>query len=121
MTRKSRNRSHLRRHAVRPDAGGSCQRGALLAVGDALVAQIPGLLISVAAAMVVSRVGKEQNIGSQIGTQVFGSSKALGITVIVVTHQMESAFEAFVKHEERVRSLELRPSDYVRRSMKFTP
>jgi predicted TIM-barrel fold metal-dependent hydrolase len=35
--------------------------------------------------------------------------------------QMESAFEAFVKHEERVRSLELRPSDYVRRSMKFTP
>jgi predicted TIM-barrel fold metal-dependent hydrolase len=35
--------------------------------------------------------------------------------------QMESAFEAFVKHEERVRDLELRPSDYVRRSMKFTP
>ena len=35
--------------------------------------------------------------------------------------QMESAFEAFVKHEERVRDLQLRPSDYVRRSMKFTP
>jgi predicted TIM-barrel fold metal-dependent hydrolase len=35
--------------------------------------------------------------------------------------QMESAFEAFVKHEERVRALELRPSEYVRRSMKFTP
>ena len=35
--------------------------------------------------------------------------------------QMESAFDAFVKHEERVRALELRPSDYVRRSMKFTP
>jgi uncharacterized protein len=35
--------------------------------------------------------------------------------------QMESAFEAFVKHEERVRSLAMRPSDYVRRSMKFTP
>ena len=31
----------------------------LLAVGDALVAQIPALLISVAAAMVVSRVGKD--------------------------------------------------------------
>ena len=38
----------------------------LLAVGDALVAQIPALLISVAAAMVVSRVGKEQDVGSQI-------------------------------------------------------
>ena len=35
--------------------------------------------------------------------------------------QMESAFDAFVKHEERVRALEMRPSDYVRRSMKFTP
>jgi len=35
--------------------------------------------------------------------------------------QMESAFDAFVKHEERVRSLQLRPSDYVRRQMKFTP
>ena len=56
----------------------------LLAVGDALVAQIPGLLISVAAAMVVSRVGKEQNIGSQIGSQVFGSAKALGITAGIV-------------------------------------
>jgi flagellar biosynthesis protein FlhA len=31
----------------------------LLAIGDALVAQIPGLLISVAAAMVMSRVGKD--------------------------------------------------------------
>ena len=35
--------------------------------------------------------------------------------------QMESAFEAFAKHEERVRALRMRPSDYVRRSMKFTP
>jgi len=35
--------------------------------------------------------------------------------------QMESAFEAFERHEERVRTLQLRPSDYVRRSMKFTP
>ncbi len=38
----------------------------LLAVGDALVAQIPALLISVAAAMVVSRVGKDSDVGSQI-------------------------------------------------------
>ena len=52
----------------------------LLAVGDALVAQIPGLLISVAAAMVVSRVGKENDLGSQIATQVFLSPKVLGIT-----------------------------------------
>ncbi|HSW05112.1 flagellar biosynthesis protein FlhA [Aquabacterium sp.] len=58
----------------------------LLAVGDALVAQIPGLLISVAAAMVVSRVGKGSDIGSQIRAQVFSSPKALAITAgIVIT------------------------------------
>ena len=52
----------------------------LLAVGDALVAQIPALLISVAAAMVVSRVGKGEDVGSQIAAQVFNSPKALAIT-----------------------------------------
>ncbi|MBL0148775.1 MAG: flagellar biosynthesis protein FlhA [Ideonella sp.] len=56
----------------------------LLAVGDALVAQVPALLISVAAAMVVSRVGSETDIGSQIRTQVFGSPKALAITAGII-------------------------------------
>lgn len=35
--------------------------------------------------------------------------------------QMESAFDAFVRHEERLRQLSLRPSDYVRRQVRFTP
>jgi flagellar biosynthesis protein FlhA len=52
----------------------------LLAVGDALVAQIPGLLISVAAAMVVSRVGKDTDIGKQIVGQMFASPRVLAIT-----------------------------------------
>ncbi len=52
----------------------------LLAVGDALVAQIPGLLISVAAAMVVSRVGKDTDIGKQIVGQMFTSPRVLAIT-----------------------------------------
>jgi flagellar biosynthesis protein FlhA len=56
----------------------------LLAVGDALVAQIPALLISVAAAMVVSRVGKQQDIGTQIGAQVFGSPRALAVAAAIV-------------------------------------
>ncbi|MBN8494970.1 MAG: flagellar biosynthesis protein FlhA [Burkholderiales bacterium] len=55
-----------------------------LAVGDALVAQVPALLISVAAAMVVSRVGKEHAIGAQIGTQLFSSPKALWVTAGIV-------------------------------------
>jgi flagellar biosynthesis protein FlhA len=56
----------------------------LLAVGDALVAQIPALLISVSAAMVVSRVGKEQNVGNQIGSQVFNSARSLGLVAGIV-------------------------------------
>ena len=52
----------------------------LLAIGDALVAQIPGLLISVAAAMVVSRVGKEHDMGRQIVQQLFMSPRVLGVT-----------------------------------------
>jgi flagellar biosynthesis protein FlhA len=51
----------------------------LLAVGDALVAQIPALLISVAAAMVVSRVGKDLDVGSQITKQVFSSPRSLAV------------------------------------------
>jgi flagellar biosynthesis protein FlhA len=56
----------------------------LLAVGDALVAQIPGLLISVAAAMVVSRVGKDDDIGRQIVSQMFVSPRVLGITAAIM-------------------------------------
>jgi hypothetical protein len=35
--------------------------------------------------------------------------------------QMESAFDAFGRHEERLQQLSLRPSEYVRRQMRFTP
>ncbi len=56
----------------------------LLAVGDALVAQIPGLLISVAAAMVVSRVGKDSDIGKQIVGQMFASPRVLAITASIM-------------------------------------
>ena len=35
--------------------------------------------------------------------------------------QMEAAFDAFARHEERLRNLSLRPSDYVRRQVRFTP
>ena len=65
-------------------AGQAADSYILLAVGDALVAQVPALLISVAAAMVVSRVGKDKDIGTMIGRQVFGSAKSLTITAGVI-------------------------------------
>jgi flagellar biosynthesis protein FlhA len=65
-------------------AGDASRNYILLAVGDALVAQIPALLISVSAAMVVSRVGSEQDVGSQIRSQVFNSPRAIGVTAGIV-------------------------------------
>jgi predicted TIM-barrel fold metal-dependent hydrolase len=37
------------------------------------------------------------------------------------TRQMEAAFDAFSRHEERLRALSLRPTEYVVRQMRFTP
>src|SRR5574343_97305 len=65
-------------HGLSP--GQAAETYVLLAVGDALVAQIPGLQISVAAAMVVSRVGKDEDLSNQIGLQVFDSPRVLGVT-----------------------------------------
>ncbi len=65
-------------------AGDAASNYVLLAVGDALVAQVPALLISVAAAMVVTRVGKGQDIGTQIRAQMFDSPKALAIAAGIV-------------------------------------
>ena len=65
-------------------AGEAANSYILLAIGDALVAQIPALLISVAAAMVVSRVGKEQDVGEQILGQVFKTPKSVAVVASVV-------------------------------------
>ncbi len=37
------------------------------------------------------------------------------------TRQMESAFDAFARHEDRLKALSLRPTEYVQRQMRFTP
>jgi flagellar biosynthesis protein FlhA len=65
-------------------AGDAARSYILLAVGDALVAQIPALLISVSAAMVVSRVGKDEDVGTQIRGQVFDSPRAIGTTAAII-------------------------------------
>src|SRR5574343_1939525 len=65
-------------------AGKAADTYILMAVGDALVAQIPGLLISVAAAMVVSRVGKEEDLGDQVVQQMFDSPTVLAVTAGVL-------------------------------------
>ena len=52
----------------------------LLTIGDGLVAQIPALVISTAAGIVVSRVSSEQDLNQQIVGQMFGRPQALFLT-----------------------------------------
>src|SRR6266850_2361271 len=49
---------------------------ALLTIGDGLVAQIPALLLSVAVAILVTRVSRPHDMSQQIMTQVLGQPKA---------------------------------------------
>jgi flagellar biosynthesis protein FlhA len=56
----------------------------LLAIGDALVAQIPALVVSLAAGLIVSRVGQEDDIGGQVGSQLFKMPRALGLSATVL-------------------------------------
>jgi len=57
----------------------------LLTIGDGLVAQIPALVISIAAGLIVSRVGKDENdVGTQIVTQMFATPRALLITAAIL-------------------------------------
>ena len=51
----------------------------------------------------------------------FGVIEQGAIWVPSWIRQMESAFEAFARHEQRLRALSLRPSEYVRRQVRFTP
>ena len=46
----------------------------LLAIGDALVAQLPSLMLSIAAAAIVTRVASDKDLAGQIGSQ-FGASR----------------------------------------------
>ncbi|MEV4779699.1 flagellar biosynthesis protein FlhA [Burkholderia sp. LMU1-1-1.1] len=56
----------------------------LLAIGDGLVAQIPSLIISVAAGIVVSRVASDEDIGTQMVGQLFAKPQVLYITAAII-------------------------------------
>ncbi|HZF16665.1 MAG TPA: flagellar biosynthesis protein FlhA [Steroidobacteraceae bacterium] len=51
----------------------------LLTIGDGLVAQIPALLLSVAVAILVTRVSRSQDMSQQVASQVLGQPQALAV------------------------------------------
>jgi len=57
----------------------------LLSVGDGLVASIPALVISIAAGLIVARVGRESDdIGGQMLSQLFVKPRVLGVTAAIL-------------------------------------
>jgi len=56
----------------------------MLAIGDGLVAQIPSLVISIAAGVVVSRVANNEDIGGQLISQLFENPRVLTVTAGII-------------------------------------
>ena len=59
-------------------------RYALLTVGDGLVTQIPALIISTAAGIVVSRASSEQDLSREFSSQIFGRPQTLYVASAVL-------------------------------------
>jgi flagellar biosynthesis protein FlhA len=56
----------------------------LLTIGDGLVAQIPALIISIAAGLVVTRVGSDRDMGEQFIGQIFRDPNVMAITAGII-------------------------------------
>src|SRR6201996_2002004 len=63
----------MQQHLSFPEA---VQHYSLLTIGDGLAAQIPALLISVAAGILVTRSASERDLGNDIAAQIFAQRKA---------------------------------------------
>lgn len=66
------------------DLGDAAKNYTMLAIGDGLVAQIPALVISTAAGMLVSRVTTDEDMGQQMLGQLFNRPQALMLTAIIL-------------------------------------
>ncbi len=56
----------------------------LLTIGDGLVAQVPGLLLSTAVAVLVTRMSRATDMARQVAGQLFGEPRVLAVTAGVL-------------------------------------
>ncbi|MCX8956248.1 flagellar biosynthesis protein FlhA [Erwinia psidii] len=66
------------------DVGHAAESYTLLTIGDGLVAQIPALVISTAAGVIVTRVSTEQDVGEQMVTQLFTNPRVMMLSAGVL-------------------------------------
>ncbi|MDH4098958.1 MAG: flagellar biosynthesis protein FlhA [Nitrospirota bacterium] len=67
------------------DIGAAAHTYTLLTVGEGLVAQIPALIVSTAAGMIVTRAASDSNLGSEIARQVLVDPRVLASTAGILT------------------------------------
>ncbi len=64
--------------------GAAAESYTLLTIGDGLVAQIPALVISTAAGVIVTRVATDQDVGEQMVTQLFANPRVMMLSAAVL-------------------------------------
>jgi flagellar biosynthesis protein FlhA len=65
-------------------AGEAARTYTLLSIGDGLVAQVPSLMLSIATAVIVTRVSRAQDMGKQVVSQLFGQPRVLAVAGAVL-------------------------------------
>ena len=74
-------------YQMKMSAGEAAETYSLLTIGDGLVSQIPALIISTAAGLIVTRVASEHDnvhLGQDIGMQLLGQPKAIAIAAVLM-------------------------------------
>jgi len=64
--------------------GAAAQNYTLLTIGDGLVSQIPALIVSTSAGVIVTRAASESNLGAEISKQILIHPKAIGISAAIM-------------------------------------
>jgi len=64
--------------------GEAARRFTILTVGDGLVSQMPALIISTAAGIVVTRAGEQADLGSRLLSEMFKTTKILYVTAAIL-------------------------------------
>ncbi len=64
--------------------GDAAQTYTILTVGDGLVTQIPALIVSTSAGLVVTRAGSGDTLGKEVSAQLFLQPKSMGLTAVVL-------------------------------------
>ncbi len=66
------------------DVASAAKTYTMLTIGDGLVTQIPALIISTAAGIVVTRNSSSQNLGTEMASQLFLKPRAVAIVAVII-------------------------------------